>query len=299
MLASGSFILDHINDSPWKDCVVTLPGGMKITLMSSAIAMMIISAIVVLLIILPTVRKWKQRPSGMQNFLEAIVLFIREQVARPALHHRTDTFLPFLLTIFVFVLTMNLLGMVPLKTVSEMVGLKDYPVGGAATGVLAVCGGLATISMCIMMVGALQQTAVRFHKHHESAPVAVCYLLSPLLWIYSLCPPMEWKMKLALGWLLTPLELIGFFAKCFALMIRLFANMTAGHALIAAMLMFVMMGVQSFADSSSYSVFAIAPLSMLMALMGSVLDMLVAVLQAYIFTFLSAMFIGMYMDPAH
>lgn len=298
MLASENFILDHINDSPWKDCYVMV-GGMKITLMSSAIAMMIISAAVVLLMILPVVRKWKERPSRMQNFIEALVLFVRDRIAKPALHHRADAFLPFLLTMFMFVLTMNVLGILPLRTVCELAGLKNYQVGGAATGVVIICGALAFISMSIMLVGALKMTAVRFHEHHKSMPLVLCFMLSPLLWIYSLCPPMDWKMKIALGWLLTPLEFIGFFTKCFALMIRLFANMTAGHALVGAMLMFVMMTVQGFVDTGSASVFYIAPLSVLMAVLDTVLDLLIVILQAYIFTFLSAIFIGMYMDPVH
>lgn len=202
------------------------------------------------------------RPRGrLWNLLEAMLLFIRNEVARPAIgKHDADKFLPFLWTIFFFILGCNLMGMVPWA--------------GSPTGALAVTGMLALLTFCTVVgSGMLKLGAVKF-------------------WTGQV-PPMDLPLPLAI--LLKPMifgiEVLGLGIKHFVLSIRLLANMMAGHLVLAVLVGFIM------AAWYSPVVYAVFPASILGAVALSLLELFVAFLQAYIFTFLSALFIGMAVHP--
>jgi F-type H+-transporting ATPase subunit a len=201
-------------------------------------------------------------PKGkLWNLFEAMLLFIRDQVARPAIGHRdADRFLPFLWTVFFFVLACNLLGMVPWM--------------GSPTGSIAVTGILALITF-ITVVG------------------AGMFKLGPLGFLKAQVPHMDLPLLLAIP--LVPmiflLEMGGMIIKHVVLSVRLLANMMAGHLVLAVLIAFIAVAWKSML------IFGVMPASILGATALSMLELFVAFLQAYIFTFLSALFIGMAVHP--
>lgn len=203
-----------------------------------------------------------QRPTGrLWNLLEAMLLFIRDDVARPAIgRHDADRFLPFLWTVFFFVLGCNLFGMVPWA--------------GSPTGALAVTGVMALITFCVVIGSGMRKMGVvgfwTGQVPHMDLPLALAIPLKPMVFA---------------------IEVLGMFIKHSVLAIRLLANMMAGHLVLAVILAFIA------AAATSVAVYGIAPASVLGATALSLLELFVAFLQAYIFCFLSALFIGMAVHP--
>ena len=191
-------------------------------------------------------------PRGLvQNLLETLIVFVRDDIAIPNLgesHYRR--YLPFLLTAFFFILTCNLLGLVPF--------------GGTATSNLNV-----TVVLAAFTFGLTQLNGSRDHWRH-------------VFW-----PP---NMPVIVKLLLIPTEIMGLFTKPIALAIRLFANMTAGHLVILSLIGLIFTFGQLFGSLAGYSV---APISLGLTLFVYFLELLIAFIQAYIFTILSALFIGM------
>ncbi|MCP4593187.1 MAG: F0F1 ATP synthase subunit A [bacterium] len=256
-------------------------------------------------------------PRGIANFFEAILQFIREDVARPVLAQRTDAFMPFLWTLFFFILFCNLLGMVPLGSIIYLATGKEH-IGGTATGNLAVTGGLALCSFFAIHVSGVR--AVYFglragtyghHDHGEedhhghaegaSAPHAAVAALPLYVWNFAphvfqpgsdagvISKILLTPLDLVMWAFLLVLEFIGAAIKPFALMIRLFANMIAGHMVLASIMMLIFVaGKYSVGVASALGCMAI-----------SCLELFVAFLQAYIFVFLSALFIGAAVEPEH
>lgn len=295
MLLAAENPLEHLMDKPW-------PGlqwhwqGLTITGMSSLIAAMILVAIIAVTLILPLARRYQRVPKGGRNVVEVLVVFVRDLIAKPALHEKGYAFLPLLCTMFVFVLGMNLLGMIPLGTIARLLGLP--PIGGTATGTLAVTGALAFITFMTIVILGLRHAARHCHEHHR-VPMALCAAISPLLWIRSLAPTIPGLAGKILLLPMIALEFVGVLAKCGALMIRLFANMLAGHTLLAVLLMLLGQALVSLMQHQSYSFTYVGPGIIIFSVALNLLELLVAVLQAYIFTFLSAMFIGLYAAPSH
>ena len=188
-------------------------------------------------------------PKGLQSFFEPVIVFVRDEVAKKAIGPKYEKYLPYLLTIFFFIWFNNLLGLLP----------------GAAnlTGNLAVTFLFAFITLCI--------TTFSSNK----------YYWSHIFWTPG--------VPLWLRPIMIPVELIGVISKPFSLMVRLFANITAGHIIILSFisLIFIFQSV------------AIAPLSIAFGLFINVLELLVAILQAYIFTLLTAMYIGGAVEEHH
>ncbi|REK19070.1 MAG: ATP synthase F0 subunit A [Planctomycetota bacterium] len=202
-------------------------------------------------------------PKGrLTNLLESMVVFIRDEVARPAIgHHDAEKFLPFLLTIFFFVLTCNLLGLLPWA--------------GSATGALATTGALAFATFCtVTFAGMAKLGPVKFwlaQVPHMDLPKPIGFLLKPMIFF---------------------IEIMGLLIKHFILAMRLLANMMAGHLVLVVILTFIV------AASSAGAVwYAVTPASVLGVVALSLLELFVAFLQAYIFAFLSALFIGMAVHP--
>lgn len=196
-----------------------------------------------------------------RNMLEATLLFFRDNVARPCIgHHDADKFVPFLWTIFFFVLACNLFGMIPWM--------------GSPTGSLAVTGALALVTFTVVMGSALMK-------------------LGPIGTVKSFVPHMDlpFVLKIFLIPLIFVIEVAGMLIKHGVLAIRLLANMMAGHVVLAVIMAFIA------ASAGSMLWYVVTPTSVLGATALSLLELFVAFLQAYIFTFLSALFIGMAVHP--
>jgi F-type H+-transporting ATPase subunit a len=188
----------------------------------------------------------QQVPKGINSFLEPLVLFVRDEVALPNIgEHKYAKFMPYLLTVFFFILINNLLGLVPF-----------FPGGSNLTGNISFTFVLAVCTLIITNINGTKD-----------------------YWMHMLWMP---GVPIPVRLILAPIELIGVLTKPFALMMRLFANITAGHILILSLISLIFM----------FKTVAVAPVSVAFALFMNCLELLVAFLQAYIFTLLSALFIG-------
>lgn len=196
--------------------------------------------------------------SGFAGAVETMVLFVRNEVVLPNVGPHGEGFAPFVVTLFFFILYANLLGLVPY--------------GSTATGNISVTAMLATVTFLVI----------------EGATIAALgwgYLGTIFYWPHD----MSIWMKLPMTFIMTPVEFLGKFTKPFALAIRLFANMTAGHVVLLAFIGLI------FTFQSWY----IAPLPALMGVGVSLLEVLVAFLQAFIFALLASVFIGLGRQAAH
>lgn len=219
-----------------------------------------VAAIVLLITFVLVARKTKtdRGPRGrLINMLEAVVIFIRDEIAKPAIGSKDAyRFLPFLLTLFFFILTLNLIGMLPwLGSVTGSISV---------TAVLAICTFIVVLGSGIKKMGLIQ--FFKAQVPHMELPKIMSFWLVPMIWA---------------------IEVFGLCVKHFVLAIRLFANMFGGHLVLAAFLAFI--GVASTAGILGWG---ISLGSIAMSICFSLLELLVAFLQAYIFTFLAALFIG-------
>lgn len=219
------------------------------------VASMWMGMLILVLVFFSVSSSYKKRagkaPKGLQSFMEPLILFIRDDVAIPNIGVKHTKYMALLLTIFFFILINNLLGLVPF-----------FPGGYNLTGNISVTLVLATIVFVVITF-----SGNKYYWKHIFMPDIP-------LWLYII---------------MVPVEVIGIFSKPIALMIRLFANITAGHivglSLIA--LIFILKSIW------------VAPASVAFVVFMDVLELLVAFLQAYIFTMLSALFIGMSVDEHH
>lgn len=219
--------------------------------------MMLLSVVILLWVFLGLARSYKRvgisEPKGLQGFIEPVILFIEEDVAIPNIGEDKYTrYMPYLLTVFFFILLNNLMGLIPF-----------FPFGANVTGNIAVTLVLATLTFLIT-----QFSSNKGHWQHVFNTPGVPVWLAPIM---------------------IPVEIIGLFTKPFALMIRLFANITAGHIIVLSLISMIFI---------FKSIFVAVP-SLLMVLFMDCIELLVAFLQAYIFTLLSALFIGMAMPEHH
>ena len=190
-------------------------------------------------------------PKGIAKFMEPLIVFVRDDIAKPNISNGPERFMPYLLTVFFFIWLNNLLGLVPF-----------FPGGANLTGNISFTMVLAVFTMII--------TNTKANKHY---------------WKHIFMPPVPWPMWI----IMIPVELIGILTKPFALMIRLFANITAGHIIVLSLVSLIFI----------FESVAVSPISMALMLFINCLELLVAALQAYIFTLLSALFIGMATEEAH
>jgi F-type H+-transporting ATPase subunit a len=263
--------LEHVVQHPLIERPANLgpltPNGV-ITIFSDQIAMLAVAGVLLIALVPLLVRRRRGRsdvdalvPSGAANGLEAICQYLRKEVAEPALQQHTDRFIKYIWSVFFFVLTVNILGLLPIPAVSSLFGTH---LGGTATGNIWVTATLALITMVMMVVNGLRLGGTAYLAHF--------------------CPGPIWMAPL-----LVPVEIIGLIAKVFALAVRLFANMIAGHILLAVLLSFIM---AAGAQSTGLGLGVAVPV-----VLGSVainlLELFVAFLQAFIFTFLTTLFIGM------
>jgi len=230
-----------------------LPLDLSIT---KAVAGMFVAAIVILWLFLALARSYKKSgisaPKGIQSFLEPIVLFVRDDVIKPNIGPKYEKYVPYLLTVFFFILVNNLLGLIPV-----------FPFGANVTGNIAVT---MVLAICTFLV--TQFSGSRTYWKHMVATPGVPFWLIPIMFI---------------------VEVIGMFSKPFALMIRLFANITAGHIIVLSLVGLIFI----------FKSLAIAPVSILFVLFMDCLELFVAFLQAYVFTLLSSLFIGLALEEEH
>jgi len=209
------------------------------------------------------------------QLIEVMILYLRDNVVKPVLGEKTNAYLPYLLTVFFFVLMNNALGLIPLLDIQHLVGAlfgdeHFAAIGGTATGNLAVTGGLALISFAVIQVHGLRELGLGGWLHH----------------LLGGAPPY-------LAIIMVPIELGGMFIKPAALAIRLFANMMAGHILLATLALF---GVMAYRGLGSWvAAFGVTVISGLFSIAITFLEVFVAFLQAFIFMFLTAVFIGQLM----
>jgi F-type H+-transporting ATPase subunit a len=242
--------------------VVDLPVDLSIT---KTVAGIFVSVIILLLIFLNIAKSAKKRvnqaPAGLQNLFEPVILFIRDEVARPAIgEKRYEKFMPFLLTVFFFILINNLLGLVPI-----------FPFGANVTGNIGVTLVLALFTFFV--------TTFNTNKHYWKE-------------IYN--PDVPWWLKFPIP-LMPIVELTGVITKPFVLMIRLFANMLAGHLIVTVFVSLIFIFAKLMGVEAGLGVSVI---SVLFSVFMLLLDVLVSFIQAYVFTLLSALYFGM-ASPEH
>jgi F-type H+-transporting ATPase subunit a len=218
---------------------------------------MMIASVLLLILMLGLARSYRKTgisaPKGIQGFLEPVILFVRDDIAIPNIgEHKYSRYMPYLLTVFFFILTNNLLGLVPI-----------FPFGANVTGNVNVTFVLA---LCTFLI--TQFSGNKSHWKHVFAAPGVPLWLLPIM---------------------IPIEIIGLFSKPFALMIRLFANMAAGHIVVLSLVALIFI----------FHSILVAPVSVFFVLFMDCIELLVAFLQAYVFTLLSALFIGMATAEAH
>ena len=218
------------------------------------------------------------------QFVEAIVVALRDQMLTPVMGEKqTRRYLPFLLSMFFFLLVVNLFGLMPFADIQHMLkhklagpGMEEYILfGGTATANLMVTGGLAVISFVVIQIHSIRELGVGG-------------------WLEHLCGGHELVAGPKGLWLVVPIifvvEFLGLFIKPAALAIRLFANMVGGHTLMATLLMFGAMAAK--AGLATWVVGTITVASGTFALIIFFLEVFVAFLQAFIFMFLTAVFIS-------
>jgi F-type H+-transporting ATPase subunit a len=223
--------------------------------MTRNVVQMLLSLMLLVWIMLSVAKRYQKgvikAPSGMQNAIEPVITFIRDDVAKPNLGRKYVKFMPYLLTVFFFILINNLTGLIP----------------GAAnvTGNITVTLLLGIISLLVILFTT--------NKH---------------FWGHIFNPPVPGFVKP----ILTIVEFLGVFIKPVALIIRLFANMVAGHMIIACLILMIFI----FAELAPAAGLAFSPVSILFTVFIYAIELLVAFIQAYIFTNLTAVFIGLSME---
>lgn len=219
------------------------------------VAAMFLAVVIILLVFVSVAGAYKKRtgksPKGLQSLVEPIIIFVRDDIARPNIGHKYAKFMPYLLTVFFFIWINNMLGLIPI-----------FPGGANVTGNIALTFVLSLFTMIIVNINGNKN----YWKH--------IFLPHVPFWLWPL---------------MVVVEVIGVVSKPFALMIRLFANITAGHIIVLSLISLIFI----------FKTLAIAPVSIAFVLFMDVLELLVAFLQAFIFTLLTALFIGMAVEEHH
>jgi F-type H+-transporting ATPase subunit a len=219
------------------------------------VASMWMGMIILMLIFFSVSASYKKRsgkaPRGLQSFMEPLIVFVRDDIAFPNIGVKYRKYMSLLLTLFFFILINNLLGLVPF-----------FPGSYNLTGNIAV-----TLSLSFIVLLVINFSGNKYYWKHIFAPEIP-------LWLYII---------------MVPVELIGIISKPFALMIRLFANITAGHIIVLSLISLIFI----------FKTLAVSPASVIFVVFMDTIELLVAFLQAYIFTMLTALFIGMAVHEHH
>ena len=258
-----SWIMHHVMDAncieiPFTDINIYFPHlqlfGLDISLTKYSFFILVVG-LLLLIVGLAAAKGYKKSlvPKGFSNLIEIIILFVRDEIVKPSIGKGFEPYLPYMLTLFFFILVSNLFGLVPYAA--------------TVTGNIAVTATLAIISFIVTQYSGMKSYGV-------------------LKYLKGLVPK---GMPIFIIPIMALIEIIGLFTKPFALCVRLFANMVAGHIIIFSLLglIFILRTVY------------VAPVSVGFALFIELLELLVAVIQAYVFTMLTALFIGMAKHSEH
>ena len=292
VLAAGGNPIDHVVD---KDIHHFGESGIALSAVS-----LVVGAVVIFAVLLLAAKQIETGPASMgtdryvtkgrlAQLIEVIVQGLRDGVIEPLLGKETTArFLPFLLTVFFFILTLNLFGMIPFMDIQELIftlagtshdnvkaGHTAVFFGGTATASIAVTAGLATLSFFAILYQGFRDLGPKGFFEHMAGGKELLY--GPLM------------LKLVVPIMLV-VEILGLFIKPAALAIRLFANMVAGHTLMATLLGF---GAMALTAKGWGMAAPITVVSVVAATLISVMELFVAFLQAFVFMFLTAVFIGM------
>lgn len=255
-------IVRVIGDSMETDQNAPLPLDLSIT---KNVLALFISCILICIIFISVARSYRKReghaPKGLQSILEPVILFVRDMARSSIGDHKYERFMPYLLTLFFFIFFNNLIGLVPF-----------FPGGANLTGNIAVTMVMALITFIITTFVGNRN----YWKH-----------------IYN-TPGVPWWLKFPLP-LMPLVELMGVFTKPFILMIRLFANITAGHIIMLGFISLIFI----FGNINIVLGYSVSVVSILFAVFMGLLELLVAFIQAYVFTLLSSLYFGMAMEEHH
>jgi F-type H+-transporting ATPase subunit a len=194
-------------------------------------------------------------PSGLQSWIEPLILFLRDDVIKPSVGPKYERYMPYLLTLFFFIFTNNLLGLIPIP-----------PAGANVTGNIAVTFVLALFTFVITNFSGNRD----YWKHILNTPGVPAWLKLPIP-------------------IMPLVEVLGVFTKPVVLMIRLFANITAGHIVVMGFVTLIYI----FAEMSAGLAYGVSVISVAFDVFITFLELLVAFIQAFIFTFLSSIYIGL------
>lgn len=290
---AGETILHHVANSPVDDALIHLPkiGGIDFSVTKHVFMLWFVAALLFVVVTWAVRRYLKQDrliPSGFMNALEAVVVFVRDDIAQPNVGRRwVLTWTPLILTFFLFILCANAMGLVPLF---DVLGLLDHYVlrtgehsfvkrllhgGTTATSNFNVTAALATITFGAIIIAGSK--AHGFIKH----------------WKNLVPHGLAWPIYI----LLIPIEILGMFVRPFALTMRLAANMTGGHIAILAILSFVFLFTDMSGAAAGIGAGIIASVPLAVGI--SALEIIVVLVQAYVFTLLTAVFIGMAIHVHH
>jgi F-type H+-transporting ATPase subunit a len=228
---------------------------------------MVTVATLLLLVGLPlAMRSQSYVPRGFRNLIESVCVYLREQIAKPVLHEHTDRYIGYVWTVFFFILLLNLLGMIPSEKIITLITGKKNHFGGPATANIWITGAMAVVAFMVTHISGIREQG---------------------LWRYlkNIAPPVPW-------WIMPfiyVLELISMFVKPFTLAVRLFANIVAGHMVIATFIGLIFI----------FKRLDIAFVSVVFAVGLSFLDLLVAFIQAFVFALLTTVYIGASIAPEH
>lgn len=260
--------LNHVVDQP------ILKVG-DIWLISNVTVMLVVVGLVLTLAMIAAAKRIAVAPAGSAegfrsrgiwaNMVEATNVYLRNDVFRPILRQDTDRFTPLLWTFFWFILIGNLFGLIPFRDITGLMGINHgHGIGGTVTQSIWVTGALALMAFVLINGVALARDPKGYFAHMTAGT--------------------PWPM----WFIMVPVELLGVLVKPFALAMRLFANMTGGHVVVAVMLMFVKMLV----DGLSGVGYVLSFLPLLAMIGIYFLEVLVALIQAFVFTFLTCLFLG-------
>lgn len=240
----------------------------------SNVMFMVTLAGAALLILIPlAVRQNKSLAlRGMRNLVEAVCVFFREEVVRPILGENTDRYIGFIWTLFFFILTLNLLSLIPTQKILTLVTGKENDFGGAATANIWITGSLAALAFIMTIVSGIRQQGL-------------------VHYIINLAPPAPWWISPVVY----VLEILSTFIRPFTLAIRLFANMVGGHMVLATLIGLIIV----FRDYGAAFSYGFTVLSVVFSIFISLLELLVAFIQAYIFALLCALYIGLSITSEH
>ncbi len=246
------------------DGTKVLPFDISIT---KNIAALFFSVLVIFLIFLSVGNAYKRNPisppKGLQSWIEPVIIFIRDEVGKPSIGEKKyEPFMPYLLTVFFFIWINNMLGLIPIP-----------PAGANLTGNIAVTMVLAFFTFVITTINGNKN----YWKHIVNTPGVPTWLKVPPLPIMPI------------------VETIGIFTKPFVLMVRLFANITGGHIIVLGFLTLIFL----FGEMSEGLGYGVSVVSVLFMIFMSFLELLVAFIQAFVFTFLSALYFGMAVEEHH